>query len=1029
MIPCPVPLGTRGVRKTMTAMKTSLKASLIAVAIAALPHGSHAAGLGAINVFSGLGQPLRAEIELNATPQELQTLAAKVASVDAFRQANVSYSQVMTGVRLVVEPRGSRAVVKVSTDRPVNEPFLDLIVEINWSTGRMHRGYTFLLDPVDVGAAAAAPVSVAPPRVVDGPEGTTASTRAAASPAAEYRVRRGDTLRAIAASHRVQGASLDQMLVALVRRNPEAFDGGNMNRLRAGAILSIPDQAAVLEVEHAQARREIVAQAADFEAYRKRLAGAVAARPAPAEAGSTRASAGQIVPRVEQAMPEGQQDRVEVSGARQEEAERTRIARLEALEEELVAREKALEEANSRLAELEKTVRDLQRLVELRNEGLAQLQQQALAQQPGAETTASAAPPESAVPAAPVQAEPVAPMTQGEDRPPVEASQAPAASSEAPTVPAQPATPPEPAAAVQPAPAAPAPASEPAAIPERPVSTPAPAPVEYEEPGFLQTLLDDPTLLAGGGAALAILLGYAGLRMRKRRKEDESASQLSGMSEFPSEAQSAFGVKGGQSVDTGSSSVLQSDFSQSGLSAIDADEGVDPVAEADVYMAYGRDAQAEEILLDALKTDVSRGAIYLKLLEIYAQRKSIRQFESVATDFYSRTGGAGSDWAKAAEMGRKLDPENPLYRQSQGAEEVEPVDTQPGTQPGMEPLPSAELQRLPEPHEPEIEAEPEPAEDVLHFEMPEPAASVEEAREEESSVQPAGADKSALRFEDTWALPGQSEEAAEQAEPAAADQPVAEAESEESGYAVLDFDLGMEPEQQVTAEAAQPEAGVADEAVAAVDETFELDLGETPVSQTSSTAPAQAEPSAATAEASMNATVINEGQFFSDFAGDSDGDDAQVSAAPAQESESNLDSTVFNNDLLNFDFDIDSAPVGGTPNPPVDLSSIDLDLSDEAAAPAEDSRVQVDEPALEGADAFELPETGDQVGALSVEPDAGSGAPAEDLLQEVDTKLDLARAYEEMGDKEGARELVEEVLREGNAEQQAAARSLLERLS
>jgi pilus assembly protein FimV len=103
------------------------------------------------------------------------------------------------------------------------------------------------------------------------------------------------------------------------------------------------------------------------------------------------------------------------------------------------------------------------------------------------------------------------------------------------------------------------------------------------------------------------------------------------------------------------------DFSQSGLSAIDTDEGVDPVAEADVYMAYGRDAQAEEILQDALRADPERVAIYLKLLEIYAQRKSVKQFETVATDLYARTGGRGADWERAAVMGRKLDPENPLY--------------------------------------------------------------------------------------------------------------------------------------------------------------------------------------------------------------------------------------------------------------------------------------------------------------------------------------------------------------------------------
>ena len=114
-------------------------------------------------------------------------------------------------------------------------------------------------------------------------------------------------------------------------------------------------------------------------------------------------------------------------------------------------------------------------------------------------------------------------------------------------------------------------------------------------------------------------------------------------------------------VDTGSSSLIQTDFSQSGLSAIDADEGVDPVAEADVYMAYGRDAQAEEILLDAMKADPSRTAVHLKLLEIYAHRKNLKQFETTAAELYTVTNGQGEDWDKAVEMGLKLDPDNPLF--------------------------------------------------------------------------------------------------------------------------------------------------------------------------------------------------------------------------------------------------------------------------------------------------------------------------------------------------------------------------------
>src|SRR5213079_1998669 len=125
-----------------------------------------------------------------------------------------------------------------------------------------------------------------------------------------------------------------------------------------------------------------------------------------------------------------------------------------------------------------------------------------------------------------------------------------------------------------------------------------------------------------------------------------------------------FGSTGGGVVNTGENS-LASDFSREGLGNIDTDE-VDPIAEAEVYLAYGRDAQAEEILKEALKKDAQRQEIYLKLLEIHAQHNKPSAFETVATELYSISNGQGEIWHKAMALGRQLDPNNPLY--SEGAE-------------------------------------------------------------------------------------------------------------------------------------------------------------------------------------------------------------------------------------------------------------------------------------------------------------------------------------------------------------------------
>ena len=98
------------------------------------------------------------------------------------------------------------------------------------------------------------------------------------------------------------------------------------------------------------------------------------------------------------------------------------------------------------------------------------------------------------------------------------------------------------------------------------------------------------------------------------------------------------------------------------LSQLDAIGDVDPVAEADVYLAYGRDLQAEEILKEAMRSNPERLAIRTKLLEVYAKRRDIKGFELLATQLFALTRGEGEDWAKAQELGSQIDPENPLYR-------------------------------------------------------------------------------------------------------------------------------------------------------------------------------------------------------------------------------------------------------------------------------------------------------------------------------------------------------------------------------
>src|SRR5262249_13601859 len=219
-------------------------------------------------------------------------------------------------------------------------------------------------------------------------------------------------------------------------------------------------------------------------------------------------------------------------------------------------------------------------------------------------------------------------------------------------------------------PEAPKPPVDVAKAPQAPKAVPKKAAQQQPavEASFIDELLDNPMALGGGGFAFLALIGYAVFKWRKKRS---SQFENSIMSVVPSDADSVLGSVGGRNVDTSSSSI-QSDFG-SGTSSKAAGEEIDPIAEADVYMAYGRDAQAEEILKDALSKDSTRQAIRVKLLEIYANRKDVRAFEAAARDLNSATGGRGAEWEKVAGLGLSIDPTNTLYGGKPGAPAAAPA--------------------------------------------------------------------------------------------------------------------------------------------------------------------------------------------------------------------------------------------------------------------------------------------------------------------------------------------------------------------
>ena len=643
----------------------------VALAIAGL-WGTQAAalGLGRLNVQSALGETLKAEIEITSmTPEEAASLKLRIAPPEAYRSAGVEYNAVLPSTQVQMARRADgRSVLRVTSDRAVLEPFVDVIVEATWSSGRLVREYTMLFDPPGSRQAQAAPPATAPvltpapapaaeaasPPVAAAPAAPRASrpvppvrviTPATTAPAAptsgdEYRVRSGDSLSRIAGRTQRQGVSLDQMLVSLFRANPQAFVGDNMNRLKAGTVLSVPSAEDAGKVTPQAAREVIQAQSADFGAYRQRLASGVttAATDAPARQATGKVQT-QVDDRKLGATPTP--DRLTLSqGAAKASAPETRASR-----------EAERKDSGTRLAELARNVDDLKKL----QGATAPAASGVPAAKPGAAAPAAA-------PAAPVVATPPAPAPTPAAAPSV----APTVVATAPPPMASaPSQMPPPAATPMPA-SAPLPASAPAVA-----KTPVPKPgTASETPGLLDSLSDNSMLLPAVGVLVALLGGLGLYRLRSRlRKPAGETSFL----ESRLQPDSFFGASGGQRIDTRESTSSTAGASSSmsySLSQLDAIGDVDPVAEADVYLAYGRDLQAEEILKEAMRSNPERMAIRSKLLEVYAKRRDAKGFELLASQMFNLTRGEGEDWSKAQALGLTIDPDNELYQPGGEPEEV-----------------------------------------------------------------------------------------------------------------------------------------------------------------------------------------------------------------------------------------------------------------------------------------------------------------------------------------------------------------------
>jgi len=1039
------------------------------VLVGLLPAGAMALGLGDIHLKSALNAPLDADIDLTATPDEIAGLKVTLASRDSFARYGLDYPAYLSTVTLQAAKNAEgHDVLRVHSHDVVTEPFATLLVEANWARGRLVREYTVLLDPpIYTGDNASAAAAVASPsaapqahagavtRPVPAPEPAAATAapaepaaplRAAAAPAAppatpaagSYVVQRGDTLSSVAARN-YANAQRERALLALYRANPGAFEG-NMNLLRAGATLELPDATTVAAIGPGEAASEVSAQ---YRAW------------ASAHGGG---AAGQLHLVAPSESPAGG-----AAGASAPGAARASAAETAALQQ--------------RVTQLQAQLSESQRLLELKNAELARLQAQL-----GQSKAQNQAQNQTTAPAART-----APVT-----PPAVAPPAAAPPAAAPSPPAAAAAPTSPQEVLKEGPAPEAAAPPPAATP-KPAPKPETAPAAPKPAGggsVLDWLVDNWYMPVG---LLAVLLGGAfGWRQYRARQSQDFGRTLDRLSTppepvarglvRPAETQpmrtlqtkedSSFVVEesGTHQAPRISEQDLASmhptpvavDDTVSGDTAVALDQG-DPLAEADFHMAYGLYDQAADLVRIAIAREPQRRDLKLKLLEVFFVWGNKDQFLQLARELStSRDQAIAGEWEKIVIMGRQIAPEDALFASSgalpgaasggvdlnlEGGQNR--VDFDLLGEPSMAPGQAADVVDL------DLGAALGDADSTgelraigdtgVDFVLDDPARGGDATGTTREMPQ---SHTVTLEVKDT----GGESPTVENLAPEDLDSPTIRQKLDASSRHLLSGvdqtaelaldDLGLElngtglgdtgkhdaPEHEAAAHAAAAHDAMAhaatDHDVAARSAAQEAEAGAAPTMLTALNedtrellARAQ-QPSAETAEIPASGGSASGTWLFTDkdFS----------SVMPGADKGGHLPTEVVTAMMPAVGKQVDDTGLGltgqiealkGHHDAPVDLNldsleatgstggGLDLDVG--AAAPPPDSHFTATQ-RLGGEEAVNEPE------------------PA--TMSEVGTKLDLARAYMDMGDPEGARSILEEVLAEGSASQKTEARRLIDSL-
>ncbi len=550
---------------------------------------------------------------------------------------------------------------------------------------------------------------------------TPSIARAADAPSwarvGRYEVKRGDTLWAIAQYVSVDSSlSTEQVVMALFQANRDAFFRNNVNNVWAGEVLMMPERDEVIALGKKQAHTVFFAQYQEWQEYKQQLAQAQPLKVAGSEeaAGATppatmeetakaetmgtasksEATTTPAAEATEPAKPETEATPPKPMASKQptqkpvkesasmaapapaakppgdllkivraaienadknkgkegaagdtSQSERSALAeRATTLDEALESKQMEQKELGERIDTVGTQIARQKRLIELDNNKLAKAQESVSESKPADES----------------KPEPVTPPTPAEKSTPAPAEAASAAGAAKEAIEAKPeAAEPEPRKRprrVRPTSSA----TSPAGKKPRRIVPPQPPAQEKDLVANLKDMVGD-YLIQGVAFIVAIALGLTLLVYLRRRRQAEAEFEESILTDSDAITDSPTTDSGAQATTSAGSTSFLSDFSQGGMGNISTDE-VDPLAETEVYLAYGRDEQAEEILKDAVAKDPSRQELKVKLLEIYHQRNDVPAFETLAEELYAALEGRGGElWNRVAEMGRRLNPENPMF--------------------------------------------------------------------------------------------------------------------------------------------------------------------------------------------------------------------------------------------------------------------------------------------------------------------------------------------------------------------------------